>query len=331
MKKILIIASVIFLLALLYYFFIAKTPEAENINWGINFSKTYSEFLKLDWKENYSAILDDLRAKNVKLLVQWNEIEKEKGKYDFKDVDWQINQAEKYEANIIYVVGMKSGRWPECHLPYWANQLNKEQQQEEILQYIEKTVLRYRDQKSIVAWQAENEPFYVFGICPWYDEEFLKKEVALIKSLDQYRPVIISDTGEQSFWFKAAKIGDIVGITMYRKVWVHITDKLGFYFNFPLPAVSYFDRAQIIKGLFGKKVINIELQAEPWVPDVNARIPVEKQEETMNLNQFRKNIEYAKKSGLDTFYFWGAEWWYWMKESQQKPEIWNEAKSLLSN
>ncbi len=33
--------------------------------------------------------------------------------------------------------------------------------------------------------------------------------------------MIISDSGEQSDWFDAAKIGDIVGITMYRNVWTH--------------------------------------------------------------------------------------------------------------
>ena len=32
---------------------------------------------------------------------------------------------------------------------------------------------------------------------------------------------------------------------------------------------------------------------------------------------------------LKEFYLWGAEWWYWMKEKQNKPEIWDEAKKLF--
>lgn len=331
MNKIFKIAILIFLLLLLsasYYFFIAKAPEAKNITWGVNFSKEYTKFLGLDWKKVYLAILDDLRAKHIKLMIQWDGIEGEKDIFNFQDTDWQIERAKEYGATVIYVVGMKTGRWPECHLPDWADSLTKEQQQKEVLEYVEKTVLRYKDQKSIIAWQAENEPLYVFGICPWYDEEFLKREVALIKNLDPSRPVIVSDSGEQSFWLKAANIGDIIGITMYRKVWVHITDDFGFYYDFPLPAISYFDRAQIIKGLFGKEVINIELQAEPWVSNVSDNSLL-KQESTMNVNQFRSNVNYAKKSGLDTFYFWGTEWWYYMKEKNNNSAVWNEAKKLF--
>jgi len=26
---------------------------------------------------------------------------------------------------------------------------------------------------------------------------------------------------------------------------------------------------------------------------------------------------------------WGGEWWYWMKEKQNQPEIWQEAKKLF--
>jgi len=33
----------------------------------------------------------------------------------------------------------------------------------------------------------------------------------------------------------------------------------------------------------------------------------------MNLEQFKKNIEFAQKTGFDTIYLWGAEWWHWLK------------------
>ena len=47
--------------------------------------------------------------------------------------------------------------------------------------------------------------------------------------------------------------------------------------------VTYWHKAQIIKKLFGKEVISLELQAEPWVRDVSAHIPLEEQEKTMDL------------------------------------------------
>lgn len=326
--KIFFLVISVILLSLIIYFFIAKAPIAQNITFGINFSKEYATFLDLDWKKVYVAALDDLKVKDIKLLNQWNSIETKNNVFNFEDVDWQLSKAKDYGAEVVYVVGMKTGRWPECHLPDWASSLTKDQQQEEILSYVRETVLRYKDNTSIVAWQAENEPFYRFGVCPWYDDSFVKKEVSLIKTLDPSRPIIVSDSGEQSFWLKAASAGDIVGTTMYRKTWVHITDNLGFYIDFPLPAVSYFNKAQLIKSLFNKKVINVELQAEPWVSSVSDSSLI-KEEDSMNISQFRKNVEYAKRSGFDTFYFWGVEWWYYMKDKQQDPNIWNEAKKLF--
>ena len=75
--------------------------------------------------------------------------------------------------------------------------------------------------------------------------------------------------------------------------------------------------------------MNVELQAEPWGPKLLYDISLEEQEKTMNAEQFKKNIEYAKKTGFDYHYLWGAEWWYWMKEKQGDPSIWNEAKMLF--
>lgn len=310
-------------------FFIDKNVPKKEITWGVVFSQMQAEALKLNWKEAYAAILEDLGAKHIKLHTQWDWVEGEKDRYYFNDIDWQIKEAGKNNADMIYVVGMKTGRWPECHVPSWAKILSKEEQQAEILEYIEVVVGRYKNSKAIIAWQAENEPLFVFGQCPWYDKEFLKKEVALIKSLDPLRPVIITDSGEQSLWMEAAKIGDIVGTTLYRKVWVHLTDKLGFYLDFPIPAISYRIKAKIIEKIFNKEVINVELQAEPWFPSIYIDTPLEEQEKSMNVTQFKKNVGYARKTGLDTFYFWGAEWWFWLKEVHHKPDIWLEAKKLF--
>ena len=328
-KAIIIILLVCIILFSTYIFFMSKKVSAQNITWGVAFSQMQAEALKLDWKKTYLAILEDLGAKHIKLHTQWDWVEGKKDDYFFNDIDWQVREAQKHGTSMIYVTGMKTGRWPECHMPSWTADLSKKEQQEEILEYITQVVQRYKKSKAIVAWQAENEPLFKFGKCPWYDKDFLKKEVELIKLLDPARPVIISDSGEQSVWLGAAKIGDIVGTTLYRKVWVHLTDRFGFYFDFKIPAVSYGIRAKIIKQLFNKEVINVELQAEPWVSDVYINTPLEEQEKSMNLEQFKKNVEYAKATGLNKFYFWGAEWWYWMKTQQSKPEIWNEAKKLF--
>jgi hypothetical protein len=317
--------------AVFCYFFIGKAPASKDITWGVDFSQMQAESLGLNWQEAYSAIINDLGAKNIKLHTQWDWVEGKMDDYYFYDIDWQIDQAKKNNVNIIYVVGMKSGRWPECHIPVWAKNLSKEKQQEEVLEYIEKIVLRYKKSNSIIYWQVENEPLFNFGKCPWYDKDFLKKEVELVKSLDPSRQVIISDSGEQSSWFGVAEVGDIVGITMYREVWAHILDGWGFYFKSFLSPVTYWRKAVLIKKIFNKDVMCIELQAEPWASKPFYDVPLQEQEKTMNLEKFKQNIEYAKKTGLDKFYFWGVEWWYWMKTVQNQPQIWNEAKILFNN
>ena len=340
-KMIFLFLGIILILSIIVfvYFFVGSAKEQENIVWGVDFSQMQAENLKLDWKKTYLAMLDDLGVKNIKLHTQWDWAEGSspsddgKNNYYFSDIDWQISQAKQRGAKIIYVVGMKTGRWPECHIPDWANNLPKQQQQEGLLEYIKDVVLRYKDDNTIVAWQVENEPFFVFGECPdWYysDKNFLKQEVNLVKSIDPSRQVIVSDSGEQSMWFSAAKIGDIVGITMYREVWFHVINGIGFNLDYFLPPVAYSRKAQLIKKIFGKDVICIELQAEPWAAEPFTKISLKEQEKTMNLDRFKKNVEYAKQTGMGAFYFWGGEWWYWLKTTQNKPEIWNEAKKLFS-
>jgi len=320
----------VLVLFFVFYFFTGKTSKTENIIWGVNFSQKHAQNLGLDWKEVYLALLNDLKVKRIKIASYWDLIEKERGIYDFDDLDWQIKKAEERGAKILLIIGMKTPRWPECHIPKWAKSLGKKEQQERILMLLEKIVLRYKDRNSIWAWQVENEPFFHFGECPWkIDKEFLKKEIFLVKSKDiKKRPVVISDTGEWSFWLKSAKLGDIVGITIYRRVW---SKELKTYFSHFFPPVFYKKRADLVNRFFGKRTICVELQAEPWGTKLLYDISLQEQERTMNLDQFRKNIEFAQKTGLKEFYLWGAEWWYWLKEKENKPEIWNEAKNLFFN
>jgi hypothetical protein len=116
---------------------------------------------------------------------------------------------------------------------------------------------------------------------------------------------------------------------MYRNAWTGITDTFGFNTYSFLNPVTYYKKAQIIKEKFGKDVICIELQAEPWASKSLAEASLEEQAKSMNVDMFKENIEFAKQTGLGKFYFWGVEWWYWMKEKQNQPEIWNEAKILF--
>jgi hypothetical protein len=324
--KMIILILLIILLVVFVYLFVGYPKPKQDIVWGVNFSQKHTENLKLDWKEAYIAILDDLGVRNLKVSASWDFIEGEKDDYFFNDLDWQVKEAEKRKAKIIMVMGMKTLGWPECHLPEWTKGLEKEKQQEQILQLLEQIVLRYKNSKAIEYWQVENEPFFPFGNCPWQDSEFLKKEIEFVKSLDSSREIIITESGEFPFWFSAAKYGDIVGVTTYRKVWMNETRS---YFIYPFTATFYRRKADLINFLFHKNVIGVELQAEPWGPKLIYDLSLEEQSKSMDLERFKKNIEFAKKVGFDRFYLWGAEWMYWMKAVNNDSQIWEEAKSLF--
>ena len=307
------------------FFFIGGGAPAPQIAWGVNFSSQHAEKLGLDPQETYRALLDDLKVRRVKIAADWDVLEPEDDVFNFEDLDWQIAEAEKRSASVLLVMGMKTPRWPECKIPAWLRGQTGELRQEETKEFFSEVVLRYKNSAAIWGWQVENEALFSFGECPPPDGDFLREEVALVKKLDSDHPVVVSDTGEWSLWFEAARLGDIVGTTLYRKVWFK---SLGLYISYPLPPVFYARRAWLVEKLFGKRVVNVELQAEPWGPTLLYDLPKEEQGKTMNLVRFRNVINFAKRTGFDEFYLWGAEWWYWLK-TQGEDSIWEEARGLF--
>jgi hypothetical protein len=322
-----IILIAVCLAGFLAYLMTGQAPIASEMNFGITFSQYFAEKMGLDWQTTYSAILDELGVKKLRLVAYWQKIEPEPDKYSFTDLDWQIKEAEKREAQVILVIGRKLPRWPECHLPNWAKDLNESEQQERILLLLTEIVKHYQGNQTIWAWQIENEPFLKsFGECPPLDKEFLKKEIDLVRKLDfDRRPIIITASGELTSWVQTANYGDILGTTLYRVIW----NKWLGHFEYPIRPVFYYKRAKLAKWLTDtKRVIIVELQAEPWGPKMIYETPLEKQFQSMDLDRFKEIINYTHQTGFDEAYLWGAEWWYWLKEKHQNNTFWQEAKNL---
>lgn len=306
--------------------FVGPSSPAREVAWGVNFSQKFTSGLQMDWRAAYLAILEELKPKHLKVLTAWDDIETEPGLRTFDSVDWQLDEAAAHDADVMLVIGMKTGRWPECHVPEWAKQLSKDEQQGRILALLEAFVVRYRAHPALAAWQVENEAMFPFGDCPWYDANFLREEVALVKRLDPSRPAVVTDSGELSLWWKAATIGDVVGTTLYRTAWFSEFDRE---LTYPLPPKFYGRKAWLVRELFGKPVWNVELQAEPWGRSLLYDLPLEEQRTLMTPEKFDAIVSYAKRTGLDTFYFWGAEWWYKMKTVHAEPGMWQEVQKLF--
>lgn len=292
-------------------FYINSLPE-ENLAWGINFSTAAARGLGFEPVNLLEQIFSDLKPKYIRLNTYWNEIEAEQSVFNFTETDKLLNLADKNNANVILVVGLKQPRWPECHTPAWWQNLNETQKTSALENMLTKTVQHFSSHSSVKTWQVENEPLFNFGLnCPTQTLSGLKKEVSLVKELDT-RPVIVTDSGEKSSWLISSWSGaDILGSTMYREAYY---EKYKRYVKYHLPAFSYNIKAGMVKIFTPvRSVIGVELQAEPWFNGSPHDTPVNEQLKLMNPEIFANNVAYAKKVGFEQNYFWGVEWWYWLK------------------
>lgn len=277
---------------------------------GVSFNADYARYLGLDPKKVLETMLSEWKFKYVRLSAQWNNLEPTRGRYDFSDLDWQMELAEKYGAKVMLAVGQKIPRWPECHAPQWAKTASAAEYETALMDFIRATVARYRTQAALEIWQVENEPFLTFGICRQFTREQLEQEMALVKEMDLQHPTITTDSGELSFWRKTGQAADLFGTTMYRVVW----NKYSGYLNYDwVPPLFYRAKLWLI-GRDRATAFITELQAEPWMNGGEAMsVPLSEQYQSMSFERFKKNIAFAQAVGLPRAYLWGGEWWYWLR------------------
>ena len=342
MRKFRILLITIALIVAVFYV-LSLRPLPEKITYGVSFSKFHSEELELNWKEVYLALLDDLNVRNFRFTAHWPNTEPEDGKFNFSELDFQMNEARKRDASVIMAVGRRLPGWPECHEPDWLrnlavdnlSELNSDRlstaysyKQERILKYIEAVVNRFKGYNNIKYWQVENEPFLAFfsrSACGELDKEFLQKEIDLVHQLDPARPVLLTSSGEFDTWFQAYKRADVFGSSAYLYVWW----KWG-PLRYPITPAFFRIKQNLVDLIYGKKPkILIELSTEPWLRQPIVGTPNEILLSRMGIDKFNEMIDFASKTGFDTQYLWGAEWWYWMKTKQSHPEFWERAKSLF--
>lgn len=342
-------------LILLFLILLPAKAAADSVTVGTTFSPRQCEYLEMDWKETYLAILE-LDFDVIRLGAYWNAIEKEREVYDFTDLDWQIEQAEKHKTPVILTVGMKAPRWPEYFIPEWvykntnlrfaATVSENLYLQSKALKFIEQVIDRYKHRGIITHWQVENEALNRFGGKYWrMHKGFLAREVALVRELDpKNRPVLLT-TATYPNWLlnfissistsgdpiaDNLEMGDILGINVYpiigQKLW-----QRGFYiWSGRKQREIYF--SQLLSRIedSGKELWITELQAEPWEPGhlvyrVNDRVPTGWPEST------KLAFQEMRSWGYRTFLLWGAEFWYHQKKEHDNHEWWRMAEEILRN
>lgn len=307
----------------LYLLIPVNIAPAKNIAWGVTFTKSYAQYLGLDWQQVYLAVLDDLKIKTVRLGINWDEIELEPGRFEFAEFDWMFDEAEKRGVDVVPAIGFKLPRWPECRAPGWAHELLSQERAEfenAQLAMMKTVVEHFKDRENIKVWQVENEGFIGwFGNCPRIPDAFMRREVEFVRRLDP-RPILMTESGELSTGLRSALVSDMVGTSLYREVWSPI---FGFV-TYPLPPSFYNHKAKLLKPWLQQFIIT-ELQLEAWAPNGILNVPIAEQLKILSQEKMRAYLDYSRRTGIDEIYAWGAEWWWWLK-AQGYPQLWETAK-----
>jgi hypothetical protein len=297
---------------------------------GTTFVPNYARYFGLDPKETMTAMVDDLGFKRLRLVSYWSNLEKKRGVYDFSELDWQFKIAEQRGVTVTLSVGLRQPRWPECHIPKWANSLPKSEWYPELKKFMAATVERYKNSPVLESYQLENEFLLtVFGECPDHDRDRLVEEFDYLRSLDSKHPIIVTRSNNATpSWPVGSPRADQVGAAVYKRVWDKTLSKR--YFEYPLPAWYYAFLAGGTKLTTGRESILHELQAEPWLPDgYNLRTAsVEEQNFTMDAERLHHRFEYGRATGMKTIDLWGVEWWYYRK-TRGDDSLWQAAKQEI--
>lgn len=343
-----------FLPLLIISVLISSVHAQNNIRVGTTFSKQQCVYLGLDWKETYQEILK-LDWDILRLGAYWSEIETEENKFDFEELDWQIQQAKRRGIPVVLTIGMKAPRWPEYFIPTWFGTKSRLSYSEKIsnnkalkkylLRFITNVMERYRDENAINFIQVENEALNKFGGKNWQlSKKFLAQEIQLVSSLDALkRPVILTtatypnkflrilaNVFTKGSWLKDnLALCDILGINVYPTIGQKTLGIRHYVKSLPAHRSERFD---YILKMAHKKDVDVwvmELQAEPWEP---GELVHTQKHNPPSISPEAVETYYAelKNAGFKTIFLWGVEYWYYQKKVNTNEQWWDMAKNIIN-
>ena len=302
----------------------------EPLKIGVTYIADYSRYFGLDPKETMLALRDDMGFKRFRLVSYWKNIEPENGKYDFSELDWQFDQVEAVGGEVSLAIGLRQPRWPECHFPNWISAHDDEAKwKSELYEYMEAVVNHFKERKSLVSYQLENEYFLgVFGECPPSERPRLIEEFDLVKKTDPDHPIILSLANNYFGIPTGEPRADQFGVSVYKRVWDKTVTKR--YFEYPFTPLYYAYRAGLTEIFTGRDSMLHELQAEPWTPVGVKDASIAEQNKSMDVERLKSRVAYGIETGFRDIDLWGGEWWYWRKVKLNDPSLWNAVKESLA-
>ena len=311
-----------------------QSQKSQPLQQGVSFIPDYAAGLGLNPRQTMDALIN-INVRQFRLTSYWSDIEQAPGHYDFSQLDWEFQKAEKAHASVILTVGLRQPRWPECHAPSWVNINQPDSQwQPQLENYMKAVINRYKDSPSLQSYQLENEYFLKgFGICPdtTMSRQRLIDEYNLVKRADSTHPVIIGRSNNAIGLPLGQPQPDEFSISVYKRVWdAAFTHR---YVEYPYPAWYYGFLAGIQKIVTGKNMMIGELQAEAW-PSRGQTIQntsLAEQNKSLNAQRLKDRFGYGRATGMRQMELWGGEYWYYRLVKLHDPSLWNVAKQEFSN
>jgi hypothetical protein len=310
---------------------------------GISFSPLRASALGLDYKEAFKR-LESLHFRIIRLSAYWDETEAN----GYDQLDWLMSEAQRSRQPVALSVGMKGLGWPEFFIPARVMPADIKEGHdvaqdpdlaEAAISFVEKTLERYKDNRALIAWQVENEPFNRAGpMRLWIDPAFVRREVALVKLNDpRHRPVIVNAFSHHNLIFDQASDrqgislkrllgfdadqaerdslsvidpGDILGLDVYTAIGYRFLGRS----HLSRADSDWADRLsrwrdQALKQR--KRAWITEAQAEPW----EATSETYTSPLSISPKEILSTFLNLKEAGYSTVLLWGSEYWLWRADA----------------
>jgi hypothetical protein len=318
---------------------------------GINFSCDQAEYLLLeDPAAGEAGYVDDDRpgraewcgavlgrlldltgVRLVRLSVKWDEVEPVEGRFDFSDIEAQLDAVRAAGATANVSLGMKGQRHPEFYIPGWALEgieLREGMVFSEVpslraraLRMVETVAGHLAARPEIDSWTAENEGYVISRRAnrKTLGRDYVAEVAMTIRRADPLgRPVAINHAQHFVFdqrWRYALEDGDVLAQSIYPRRNIFV---LGQHFVVNIMQIGwlipkYADQAREAQAL-GKRFWVTELQAEPWTDEDARLISPERPSKNLSPETLLGNVAYARRTGAERIYLWGAEWWLYQLE-----------------
>ena len=175
-------------------------PFAGVKRFGCTFSTKELTRRGIEWQDAFEE-MKSLNFNCVRIAAYWSDIEPDHGRFDFDALDELLEKCQDAGLEVVLTLGMKGPRWPEFHIPSWAeSDLDNEDIAadrrlcDRCLDYVESLVSHVQSYSCIIAFQIENEPLdkagekrQIVGI------DFVAEEANLVRKSDpSLRPIIIT-------------------------------------------------------------------------------------------------------------------------------------------